>query len=164
MARDRPGPDRDRTLAGRLTSIAQRHARWGALTEEQEAAGAAELREIVGDRPDLLAEVAGLALGTAEARGQDYEARGQAIAELCRLAGADESLIPQWTEKAGAGSRSGASPRSATRRRVHRRGPRCPGRARICRLASNGRDPAGAGAGRARKPASAMPRRKPAHR
>jgi hypothetical protein len=83
-------------LAGRLTSIAQRRARWGELTEEQRAAGAAELREIAGDRPDLLAEVAGLSLGTAESKGPEYKAQADAVAGLCRLAGADESLIPGW--------------------------------------------------------------------
>jgi hypothetical protein len=38
-------------------------------------------------------------LGTAEAKDPEYEAQAQAIAELCRLAGADESLIPQWMEE-----------------------------------------------------------------
>jgi hypothetical protein len=51
---------------------------------------------LAGDRPDLLAEVAGVALGWAEGRGHVYEARAQAEAELCRLAGADEALILQW--------------------------------------------------------------------
>ena len=50
----------------------------------------------MGKRCDLPADVAGLALGTAEGKGQEYQARGQAIAELCRMAGAGESLIPQW--------------------------------------------------------------------
>jgi hypothetical protein len=48
---------------------------------------------------DLLAEVAGLALGSATSRGPEYEARGKAVAELCRMAGADEALISQWTEE-----------------------------------------------------------------
>ncbi len=99
MAHDRLGPDRDRLLVARLDGITRRRVRWGGLTEAERAAGAAELKEAADGCGDLLAEVAGLALGTAEARGQDYEARGQAIAELCRLAGADESLIPQWTEE-----------------------------------------------------------------
>jgi hypothetical protein len=90
MARDRRAPDRDRLL------LARRHAWWGGLSEAGKAAGVAELHEVAGDRCDLLAEVAGLALGTAEGKGQEYQARGQAIAELCRMAGADESLIPQW--------------------------------------------------------------------
>jgi hypothetical protein len=98
MAHDRPGPDRDRLLSARLAGIAQRRARWGGLTEDEKSAGAAELRQVADGRRDLLAETAGLALGTAEGRGKEYEARGQAIAELCRLAGADEDLIPGWVE------------------------------------------------------------------
>ena len=86
-------------LAIRLDAIATRHARWGAITEDQAAAAVAELREVAGDRADLLAEVAGLALGTGEIRGQEYVARGQAVAELCRAAGADETLIPQWIDE-----------------------------------------------------------------
>jgi hypothetical protein len=86
-------------LVGRLTSIAQRHARWGDLAEDQKAAGAAELQEVAGDRPDLLAEVAGIGLGAAEGKGPEFAARAQAVAELCRLAGADETLIPEWTEE-----------------------------------------------------------------
>jgi hypothetical protein len=99
MAHDRPGPDADRLLAARISGIAQRSARWGGLTEDEKAAGAAELREVAGDRPDLLAQEAGLSLGSAEGKGPEYAARGHAVAELCRLAGADESLIAQWVEE-----------------------------------------------------------------
>jgi len=99
MPQDHRRPDPDRPIVARLTGTAQRHARWGALDEDEKAAGAAELREVAGDRPDLLAEVAGLALGSAERRGPEYEARGQAVAELCRMAGADEALIPQWIDE-----------------------------------------------------------------
>jgi hypothetical protein len=96
MAQDRPGPDRDQILIARLDGTALRHARWGGLTGDEKAAGAAELRELAGDRPDLLAHVAGLAIGTTHGNGPEYEARGQAIAELCRLAGASEDMIPDW--------------------------------------------------------------------
>ena len=99
MARDRRGPDRDRLLAARLDRIARRHARWGGLTEAEKAVGAAELQEVAGDDAGLLAETAGLALGTAEGKGPEYQVRGEAVAELCRMAGADEDLIPQWTEE-----------------------------------------------------------------
>jgi len=104
-----------------LTGTARRHARWGALTQAEQASGVAELREIAGHRADLLAEVAGLALGTAESKGPEYLAQGHAAAELCRLAGADESLIPQWIQegrrRAAAArlppfSRPGRAPRS----------------------------------------------------
>jgi len=97
MPQDHRGPDPDRLIVARLTGTAQRQARWGAPDEDEKAAGAAELRQVAGDRPGLLAEVAGLALGSAERRGPEYEARGQAVAGLCRMAGADEALIPQWT-------------------------------------------------------------------
>lgn len=98
MAQDHRAPDRDRLLAARLDGVALRHARWGGLTEDEKAAGAAELGKVAGDRADLLAEVAGLSLGTAEGKGREYTARAQAIAELCRLAGADKDQIPQWIE------------------------------------------------------------------
>ena len=94
MARDHDQADSGRLLSARLSSIALRHARWGGLTAAEKAAGAAELTEVAGDRGDLLAEAAGLMLGSATGRGPEYEARGQAVAELCRMAGADEALIP----------------------------------------------------------------------
>lgn len=80
----------------RISSIAQRYGRWGDMDEAQKAVGAAELREIAGDRSDLLAEVAGVSLGSAEGKGPEYETQGQAVAELCLAAGADESLMPEW--------------------------------------------------------------------
>ena len=40
---------------------------------------------------------AGLALGSARA-GPGVRGEGQAVAELCRMAGADEALIPRWIE------------------------------------------------------------------
>ena len=99
MARDRPGADSDRLTAAALSGAALRHARWGGLTEAQKAAGAAELQEIAGSRSDLLAQTAGLALGASEGKGQEYELRGQAVAKVCGLAGADEDLIPRWVEE-----------------------------------------------------------------
>jgi hypothetical protein len=50
----------------------------------------AEFAEIIGGRDDgpaLLAEVAGLALGTAEGKGPEYQAKARAVAGLCRQAG-----------------------------------------------------------------------------
>jgi hypothetical protein len=108
MNQDCPGPDRDRLIVAELSGAAQRHARWGGLTDDEKAAGAAELREIAGDSADLLAQEAGLALGTNEGKRAEFEGRGQAIAELCRQEGADEVLIPQWIEE---GRRRGAARR-----------------------------------------------------
>jgi len=99
MPYDRPGPDRDCLLSVQLDAIATRWARWGSLTEDEAAAAAAELRQIAGGRADLLAEVAGLALGASGLKGPEYEARAQAIARLCRAAGADESLIEGWVQE-----------------------------------------------------------------
>jgi len=77
MARDRAGPAADRMLAVRLDAVATRHARWGASTEDQSAAAAGELREIAGGRCDLLAEVAGLALGMTERNGPSTRPGGR---------------------------------------------------------------------------------------
>jgi len=71
----------------------------GDLTAAEKASGAAQPTEAAGDRGDLRAEVSGLAFGSATGRGPEYEARGQAVAELCRTAGAGEALIPQWIQE-----------------------------------------------------------------
>jgi hypothetical protein len=110
MPRDYPGPATDRLIVARLSGIAQRHARWGGLTEAERAAGAAELRDLAGDRADLLAEVAGLVIGTAESKGHEYKAQGQAVAELCRLGGADEDAILRWIEEGRRRATSAALP------------------------------------------------------
>jgi hypothetical protein len=47
----------------------------GDLTEAHQTAGAAELRAVAGDRGDLLAEEAGIALGTSEDKGPQYRAQ-----------------------------------------------------------------------------------------
>lgn len=58
----------------------------------------AELRELAGDRPDLLAQHAGVCLGWAE-HGAPAEAPSfRAEAELCKAAGADEAQILPWVE------------------------------------------------------------------
>jgi hypothetical protein len=72
-ARDLSARRRSRLLIARLDGIARRHDRWGGLTEAEKAAGVAELQQVAGDRCDLLAEVAGLALGTAEGKGREYQ-------------------------------------------------------------------------------------------
>jgi len=80
-----------------LTGEARHHARWRPLTEAEEVAAVAELRALAGGRGDLLAEVAGIFEGTSE--GELDEPLARCAARLCRLAGADESLIPQWVEE-----------------------------------------------------------------
>jgi hypothetical protein len=95
MAQDHRSPDSDRLLKARISGIARRHARYAGLTEAEEAAGAAELREVAAGRTDLLAEEAGIEVGFGESQGPHEQARAEQIARLCRLAGADEDLIPQ---------------------------------------------------------------------
>lgn len=87
-------PQADRILVAQLMGTARRHAVWRDLTEAEEGAAVAELRELAGGRADLLAEVAGLYEGAAE--GQPGEARDRQAAALCRLAGADQAAIPAW--------------------------------------------------------------------
>ena len=60
MARPQRGPGSDGLIVARLSGTARRNARWGDLTEVQKTAGVTELREVAGDRADLLAEVAGV--------------------------------------------------------------------------------------------------------
>ena len=69
------------------------------MTEADRAAGVAELQEIAGDRGDLLAEVAGISLGTAESKGPEYQAKAEAMAVLCIAAGADAGQVPRWAEE-----------------------------------------------------------------
>ena len=73
------------------------YARWHEPTEDETAAAVAELREIAGDRPDLLAEGAGILLGFHEG-GLD-EPRARAAAYFCVEAGADRGQIAGWTEE-----------------------------------------------------------------
>jgi hypothetical protein len=95
MGQDRRGPDRDRVLVAQLTGEARHHAKWRPLTDDEEAVAVAALRELAAGRGDLLAEVAGILEGASE--GQLGEPIARQAAHLCRLAGADEALIPQWT-------------------------------------------------------------------
>ena len=86
----------DRLLYATLAGAAARHAGLGALTQEQEAAAVAELREIAGHRPDLLAHRAGTAIGFGESQ---YDAVVyRLIAELCMKAGADPDQVQAWVQ------------------------------------------------------------------
>lgn len=86
----------DRLLYATLAGAAARHAGTGALTPEQEAVAVAELRELAGHRPDLLAHRAGTAIGFGESQ---YDAVVyRLIADLCIKAGADPAQIPGWVE------------------------------------------------------------------
>lgn len=91
---DHFAPAADRLLVAQLTGTARHHARWRDLTDDEETAAVDELRELADGRSDLLAEVCGIFTGTSE--GELDEPIARQAARLCRLAGADEALIPQW--------------------------------------------------------------------
>jgi hypothetical protein len=91
---DRCAPAADRLLVAQLTGTARHHARWRDLTADEQAAAVTELRDLAGGRADLLAQVCGIFEGASAGRHDEPLAR-QAAA-LCRLAGADEALIPPW--------------------------------------------------------------------
>jgi hypothetical protein len=91
---DRCAPAADRLLVAQLTGTARHHARWRDLTEDEQAAAVTELRELAAGRADLLAEVCGIFEGASAGRHDEPLARQAAT--LCRLAGADDALIPQW--------------------------------------------------------------------
>jgi hypothetical protein len=85
-----PDPGADRMIVAELTGEARHHAKWRPLNAEKEAAAVHELREIAAD---LLAEVAGILKGASE--GELDEPLVRQAAGLCRLAGADEDVIPR---------------------------------------------------------------------
>ena len=101
---------RDKALLAEITGVARRLAR-GRLSGAEQQEAAATLSQVAQGRADLLAESAGLAIGSQEG-GRD-EARHLQAAQLCIDAGADLSLIPQWVEEGR--RRAGAAP-SALRR------------------------------------------------
>ena len=88
--------EEDQIIVTRLTRVARRIARWRVVTSEREAQAVKDLREIAGDRSDLLAEVAGLALGFGETQGDAIVLRH--IAVLCAKAGADPEQVREWIE------------------------------------------------------------------
>jgi hypothetical protein len=87
----------DRIVIAKLHGTARHHARWRELTEAEHAAAVAELRELAGDRTDLLAHVAGVLEGFGE--GQIDEPLTKQAASLCRDAGADPDAIGEWIEE-----------------------------------------------------------------
>jgi hypothetical protein len=97
MTGDYHGSNSDRLLTARLMGAAKRRAPWRKPTRDETDSAVSELREIAGDRPDLLAEVAGILLGASE--GEPDEPRSKAAASFCIAAGANQSLIPGWIEE-----------------------------------------------------------------
>jgi hypothetical protein len=87
-------PATDRIVVAQLAGEARHHARWRDLSEAEEAAATAALREVAAGRADLLAEVAGILEGFSE--GQLNERLARQAAGLCRAAGADPEVIAAW--------------------------------------------------------------------
>jgi hypothetical protein len=84
----------DQLLSARIAGVCSHHGASGQIDDL--AAAVAELQEIAGDRPDLLAEQAGVCLGWAEAVAPLMASRFRAEADLCIVAGADPEKIKQW--------------------------------------------------------------------
>jgi hypothetical protein len=97
VSESRPSPAAERLLAAELCGVALHHAKWRDLTEEENAAAVAELRAVAAGRADLLAEQAGLLIGSSESTINAPFKR--CAAELLIAAGANQSLIPQWIEE-----------------------------------------------------------------
>ena len=115
----------EQVLAAQLTGAARQHARWRPLTAGERDAAVAALRELAAGRAGLLAQVAGLLEGFAE--GQPDEPLKRQAAQLCRAAGADEALIPQWIAEGRRRSANAVRPPFGAPRRI-RPGQHPPGR------------------------------------
>ena len=59
-------PDPDSILVAQLSETARHLARWRELTQDEQTAAVTELRELAGERADLLAQVAGIFEGTSD--------------------------------------------------------------------------------------------------
>lgn len=88
---------RDQALLAQITGVARRLARAQPLTGAEQQEAAATLSQLAKGRADLLAESAGLAIGTHE--GDPDEARYLQAAQLCIDAGADISSLPRWIDE-----------------------------------------------------------------
>jgi hypothetical protein len=92
IARRKPDPD-GITRAG-IAGTASRHASQKPLDVD---AALAELREVAGDRSDLLAERAGVILGFHDEDARDGRWPRRALeAALCIAAGADLTRLMEW--------------------------------------------------------------------
>jgi acyl-CoA reductase-like NAD-dependent aldehyde dehydrogenase len=116
----------DQIRVAELTGAARHHARWREVTPDQRDAAVAALRELAAGRADLLAQVAGLLEGFSE--GQPDEPLMREASALCRHAGADPELIPQWIEEGRRRKADVLRPSFGAPRRI-RPGQHPPGRA-----------------------------------
>jgi hypothetical protein len=87
-------PQAGRLLIAEIRGEARRRARWRELGGDEEDAVVTALRDLAGDRADLLAEVPGVLEVTSD--GELDEPLARQAAGLCRKAGADPAAIPAW--------------------------------------------------------------------
>jgi hypothetical protein len=86
-----------RILLARLHGTVHYHVRLNPAQDAPRDVALAAVAELVGERADraaLLAETAGVMLGTA--RWPEDADQAERSAELLKAAGADQDLIPQW--------------------------------------------------------------------
>jgi hypothetical protein len=100
-------PQADRLLIAEIWGEARRRVRWRKLSDEEEAAAVAALRDLARGRADLLAKVTGVLEGTSEGELDEPLARQAAL--LCRKAGADPEAVLGWVAE---GRRRRASAKS----------------------------------------------------
>jgi hypothetical protein len=93
MATARRKPDPDGIIGAEIAGTSARYARQKPLDVD---AALAELREVAGDRDDLLAERAGVALGFYAHDNRDLWASRALEAALCIAAGADLTRLTEW--------------------------------------------------------------------
>jgi hypothetical protein len=106
--------DGDRILRAELAGTARYHARHRPLTDQELAAGAAELRELSAGRSDLLAECAGLELGFHSPADADWTLHRTAADLLVAAGAGPQEDIARWTDigrQRAAAARSGRAPR-----------------------------------------------------
>jgi hypothetical protein len=103
-------PDPDPIIAARLTGTARRYAT--SADPAAHRAAVAKLRAIAGDRPDLLAEQAGLIWGFFRYRypglREAWPFYNESAVVFLLDAGADVEAVPRWFEE---GARRAAWPR-----------------------------------------------------
>jgi hypothetical protein len=86
----------DQILSAKIAALCRRHCARGRIEDPDQAV--AELRDLAGGRPDLLAQHAGVRLGWAQAAASAEAPGLRAEAELCKQAGAPAGLIEPWIE------------------------------------------------------------------
>jgi hypothetical protein len=114
----------DQILSAKIAAVCRRHCSRGRIEDQDQAE--AELRQLAGTRPDLLAQHAGICLGWAELTAPAETTGLQAEADLCKAAGAPAALIEQWIETGRHRRRSARATPHTGRNRDDSAGPSKP--------------------------------------